>query len=195
MTTIYDAITFAAHAHRNQRRKNADAIPYINHPLSVMRRVSQVCSDPDILSAAVLHDVVEDCNVTSLELEKRFGAKVARYVDEVTDNKSLPKLERKRLQIVNAPGKSHGGKLIKLADKTDNIYSIYEAPPLWTPSRQLKYIDWCTEVVVALGPVDLALMEQFEFARNLALSKVDAQVKAEMESVTPMDDEFVLDEC
>lgn len=195
MNTVYDAITFAANAHRNQRRKNAEKTPYINHPLSVLRRVSQVTSNPDVLSAAVLHDVVEDCDVSLLEIEKRFGAKVARIVEEVTDDKSLPKMERKRLQIVNAPHKSFEAKLVKLADKTDNVYSIFENPPVWTLERQRQYIEWCAEVVTALGDSDALLLEQFKLARDWALTRVDGAIAKQNDSLPPMDEELLYDEA
>src|SRR5580704_12145664 len=95
---ILRAATFAAESHGNQRRKGAAAEPYINHLLEVAHLVSQGLSAPDtnLIMAALLHDVVEDSGVTHQELVERFGTDVADLVAEVTDDKSLPKEERKR---------------------------------------------------------------------------------------------------
>ena len=102
---LLDAIAFAAEKHRNQRRKDAEASPYINHPLQVAHVLSSEggVSDPKTLIAAVLHDTVGDTETTFEELVERFGNKVARVVKELTDENLLPKVQRKREQVERAP--------------------------------------------------------------------------------------------
>src|SRR5438067_1901837 len=105
------ALEFAARKHRMQRRKDEDASPYINHPIALM---SVLCveaglCDSVILSAAALHDTIEDTETTGEELEREFGSAIASIVSEMTDDKSLPKSERKRLQIEHALHMSREG--------------------------------------------------------------------------------------
>ena len=106
--TLVGAISFAAEKHRFQRRKDADSTPYINHPVQVALTLMEIgCEDDlDLLIAAVLHDTIEDTQTTTEEIEEVFGRKVLDIVHEVTDDKSLPKAERKRLQVINAGKKS-----------------------------------------------------------------------------------------
>lgn len=145
------ALQFSAEKHRHQRRKDAASSPYINHPIEVADTLATAgaVTDPDILVAAILHDTVEDTLTTTEELERHFGPVVRRLVDEVTDDKSLPKEERKRLQIEHTPEASAGAKMIKMADKICNIREIADTPPKgWSPQRRMEYLDW-TEAVVA----------------------------------------------
>ena len=81
-------------------------------------------SDVETLCAALLHDTVEDTDTTPDELEAAFGPEVSGVVMEVTDDKRLPKAERKRLQIEHAAVVSHRAKLVKLADKICNLRDI-----------------------------------------------------------------------
>src|SRR5947199_4835157 len=109
------ALNFAAQKHRAQRRKDSEATPYINHPIAVaelLARVGQV-DDLSVLQAAILHDTVEDTQTTPEEIENQFGEAVRKLVAEVTDEKSLPKAERKRRQIEHAPQLSTAAKQIK----------------------------------------------------------------------------------
>jgi guanosine-3',5'-bis(diphosphate) 3'-pyrophosphohydrolase len=153
MNRILQAASFAATKHTGQRRKNAAAGPYINHPIEVAEHLSTVggVTDEDILIAALLHDTVEDTDTTREEIAEWFGENVASLVMECTDDKSLPKQERKRLQIVNAPHKSPGAKQIKLADKTCNLRTMVEDPPAdWPLQRQIEYFEWAEKVVAGL---------------------------------------------
>lgn len=165
MDKLLEAITFAAHKHRDQRRKGVNAVPYINHPLAVAKLLTDVAIvyDIDILQAAILHDTIEDTETTRKELYKHFGKAVTDYVIELTDDKSLPKAERKRLQIVNAPHKTNGAKLIKLCDKICNITDVMNDPPThWNTERRKEYYDWAEQVVQALKCDDLSLVWLFE---------------------------------
>jgi guanosine-3',5'-bis(diphosphate) 3'-pyrophosphohydrolase len=153
MNRLLQATYFAAEKHSIQRRKNTAASPYINHPVEVAFHLSSVgkVEEEDILIAALLHDTIEDTETTREEIVAVFGESVASLVSECTDDKSLPKMERKRLQIVNAPKKSAGAKKIKIADKTCNLRSILSDPPTdWSPQRQLEYFQWAEKVIAGL---------------------------------------------
>ncbi len=164
---ILDAASFAAARHSQQRRKDADASPYINHPLAladILAREGGV-EDATVIAAALLHDTVEDTETSIEEIEERFGEPVASIVAEVTDDKSLPKAERKRLQVVKSVTKSHGAKLVKLADKTANLRDLAAAPPAdWSAERRAQYFDWAREVVEGLRGCNPALEKAFDEA-------------------------------
>ncbi len=146
---LISAAHFAAQAHAPQRRKDPQQTPYINHPISVAHALSEAgVTDEAVLSAALLHDVLEDCGVKVEELEKRFGAKVARIVQECSDDKSLSKVERKKLQIEHARTVSDDSKLVKLADKLDNCKGLLAgAPANWSVERIQGYLVWAKKVV------------------------------------------------
>jgi guanosine-3',5'-bis(diphosphate) 3'-pyrophosphohydrolase len=161
---ILRAAEFAAHKHRDQRRKDEAASPYINHPIALANILSNEggISDPVVLVAALLHDTIEDTETTRRELEQHFGADVAAVVSEVTDNKSLLKAERKRLQVEHAPHISDQAKLVKLADKIANLRDVHVSPPLdWPLERRREYFDWAKQVVDGLGDVSPALTARF----------------------------------
>jgi guanosine-3',5'-bis(diphosphate) 3'-pyrophosphohydrolase len=150
------ALQFAAERHRNQRRKDSQESPYINHPIQVAELVWRVggVRDMTTLLAAVLHDTIEDTDTRPEELRELFGDAVLALVLEVTDDKSLPKAERKRLQVINAPHKSCAARQIKLADKASNVQDISQSPPAsWTLQRKRDYLDWTARVIDAMrGP-------------------------------------------
>jgi guanosine-3',5'-bis(diphosphate) 3'-pyrophosphohydrolase len=144
------AIAFAAEKHRLQRRKDAEASPYINHPIALADLLANEADvvQADVLAAAILHDTVEDTETTLSELTVHFGAKVSGIVAEVTDDKSLPKAERKRLQIEHAPAASPEAQLVKLADKICNLRDLLRRPPAnWSIERKREYFDWSKAVV------------------------------------------------
>lgn len=146
------ALAFAADKHKNQRRKDAEASPYINHPIALANVLLNEAGveDPRVLIAAVLHDTIEETDTTELELVKHFGKDVADIVLEVTDDKTLPKADRKRLQIEHAANISQRAKLIKLADKICNLRDIAASPPAdWSDDRKREYFDWAKAVVDA----------------------------------------------
>lgn len=158
--TILKALHFAASKHRDQRRKDIEASPYINHPIEVAELLSRVGGVQDLitLQAAILHDTIEDTETTPEELEDAFGSEVRRVVEEVTDDKRLPKAERKRAQIEHAPQLSARAKQIKLADKISNVRSVTQTPPAdWPPARRREYLDWTEQVVAGLEGCDTSL--------------------------------------
>lgn len=170
-----EAASFAARKHVGQRRKGNDAAPYINHPLEVANLLANVgkVEDYDVLIAALLHDTIEDTETTKEEITEKFGATVCGYVLEVTDDKSLPKQERKQLQIEHAPHLSTGAKQVKLADKISNIRDITENPPAdWDASRRREYVEWGEKVVAGLRGANEHLEKYFDELVNQAQTKL-----------------------
>lgn len=173
LTLILRATHFSANKHRDQRRKGVRALPYINHPIEVAERLASVGGvyDADILAAAILHDTIEDTETTPEEISELFGDDVLGLVLEVTDDKRLKKLERKRRQIEAAPHKSDGAKQIKLSDKISNVADMTKNPPDWPANRKLEYLDWAAAVANGVVGVNPALDAEFEGtladARNL----------------------------
>ena len=143
------ALDFAAEKHRHQKRLGEDATPYVNHLIRVTRLLAEHgVRDSVIICAAVLHDTLEDTRTTAAELDERFGEEVRRLVEEVTDDKSLPKQERKRLQIELACDLSPGARVIKIADKIANVMDVTYAPPAgWSLERRVEYVEWAAAVV------------------------------------------------
>jgi GTP diphosphokinase / guanosine-3',5'-bis(diphosphate) 3'-diphosphatase len=164
---LFSALAFAADKHRNQRRKDADASPYINHPIALARVLTGEggVTDTVVLAAAVLHDTIEDTKTTADELRQQFGGEITAVVQEVTDNKALDPAERKRLQIEHAPHLSNRAKLVKLADKICNIRDVATAPPAeWPLARRQEYFDWAKRVVDGLRGIHPALEDVFDEA-------------------------------
>jgi guanosine-3',5'-bis(diphosphate) 3'-pyrophosphohydrolase len=162
---ILRALEFAARKHRDQRRKDADATPYINHPIQLAGvLVNEAGIDAaQVIIAALLHDTVEDTQTTPAELAREFGFAVADLVMEVTDDKSLPKAERKRLQVEHAAHLSAGARLVKLADKICNLRDMSAAPPAdWDITRRREYFDWARAVVDRLRGTHTRLEALFD---------------------------------
>jgi len=162
----------AARWHVNQRRKGAAQEPYINHLLEVASLVTEATSgaDPNVVIAALLHDAIEDQGVTAATIASQFGKLAADIVMEVTDDKALPKAERKRLQVEHAPHKSREAKLIKLADKISNVLAVANSPaPDWSVERRLEYVEWAKQVVAGLRGTSLWLERQFDEAAERAV--------------------------
>ena len=167
LALLLKALAFAAHKHRDQRRKDPEASPYINHPIALADVLVNEggVTDVEVLCAALLHDTVEDTATTHEELAAAFGARVARIVAEVTDDKTLSKSERKRLQVEHAGGLSAEAKLVKLADKICNLRDVAErAPPSWDLARQREYFDWARRVVKGLRGAHPRLESAFDKA-------------------------------
>jgi guanosine-3',5'-bis(diphosphate) 3'-pyrophosphohydrolase len=165
LTLLLRALDFAAAKHRDQRRKGSDAAPYINHCIGVARLLAEVggVQDLTLLTAAVLHDTVEDTETSPEELEALFGPEVRSLVMECTDDKSLPKAVRKQLQVEHAPHKSPGAKQIKIADKTSNVRDVTHCPPAdWPWVRLWGYLDWTEQVVAGLRGENPALEAHYD---------------------------------
>jgi GTP diphosphokinase / guanosine-3',5'-bis(diphosphate) 3'-diphosphatase len=159
------ALRFAAKKHTNQRRKGGHDVPYINHPIDVATLLATVggVTDIDILSAAFLHDTVEDTDTTLKELQREFGRTVSALVAEVTDDPALTSAERKLRQEEEAPFRSPAAKAIRLADKICNVRDITDnPPPTWSRERQMEYFDWAERVVAGLRGTNAALEAAFD---------------------------------
>jgi GTP diphosphokinase / guanosine-3',5'-bis(diphosphate) 3'-diphosphatase len=162
---LLTAISFAADKHRNQKRKDQETSPYINHPIAVATVLANEGNvvDESILMAAILHDTVEDTKTTFEELEYLFGADVAGIVRELTDDKSLQKSVRKELQIEHAAHASPRAKQVKIADKICNIRDILNSPPHdWSVERKREYLEWAGKVVEGCRGVNSGLEKVFD---------------------------------
>lgn len=157
------AEAFARAVHHGQRRKGAAAEPYALHLEEVAGFVARHGGDSATVAAAWLHDTVEDCpGVTPATVATLFGPEVAGLVAELTDDKSLPKAERKRAQLAHAPARSPKAALVKLGDKWSNIGALGASPPVdWDAARRLAYVDWAQAVVAALPPVSATALAEF----------------------------------
>ncbi|HWT00648.1 MAG TPA: HD domain-containing protein [Pyrinomonadaceae bacterium] len=165
IAAVLGALHFAAAKHRDQRRKDVEASPYINHPIEVAELLARVgnVTDTITLRGAILHDTLEDTKTTPEELEAAFGPEVRRVVEEVTDDKRLPKQERKRLQIEHAPHLSERARQIKLADKISNVLGVTRTPPAgWSLERRLEYLDWTERVVEGCRGCNPSLEEFYD---------------------------------
>ena len=170
LALLLKALAFAAHKHRDQRRKDAEASPYINHPIALADVLVNEggVTDVEVLCAALLHDTVEDTATTPAELAEAFGERVAGIVAEVTDDTKLPKAERKRLQVEHAGTLSRQAKLVKLADKICNLRDVALRPPAsWDIERRREYFDWAKRVVDGLRGVHPALEAAFDAAYGM----------------------------
>lgn len=172
------AIAFAAEKHSGQRRKDAEASPYIYHPIAVANLLATAgeVSDEAILLGAALHDRVEDTKTTFEELEEHFGPEVTGLIRELTDDKSLEKMERKRLQIEHAPQSSDRAKQLKIADKICSIRDISVCPLVsWSLERHSDYLNWSEKVVAGCRHVNARLDQAFDLAiaRARELLKLD----------------------
>jgi guanosine-3',5'-bis(diphosphate) 3'-pyrophosphohydrolase len=154
-----EALKFAAESHKDQVRKDKTRLPYIYHPVAVAENVMRAgVRDPEIVAAALLHDTIEDCGVSSNTIASIFGDRVAEIVRECSDDKSLSKVERKKLQIVHAATVSHGAKIVKLADKLANLTDLlHSKPEAWSEEEVVGYVVWAYHVVKAIGNVNADL--------------------------------------
>lgn len=161
------AAEFGTRRHSGQTRKGASREPYVNHLAEVAALLATTTEEPDahLVAAGWLHDAVEDTETSGEELKQLFGRYVADLVAEVTDDKSLSKAQRKRLQVERAPHKSPGARAIKIADKISNLNSLVSSPPDdWDRERVTIYIDWAEDVVAGCRGVNETLEALFDRA-------------------------------
>lgn len=149
MKKITKALDYASQKHKTQKRKNKEGTPYVNHLIDVMNiLVKHKVKSKKVLSGAILHDVIEDTDGSYQEIKEKFSKDIANIVLECSDNKKLPKVERKKLQIEEASKKSKEAKLVKIADKISNLKSLSnEAPDTWSIERLIGYMVWSKKVV------------------------------------------------
>jgi GTP diphosphokinase / guanosine-3',5'-bis(diphosphate) 3'-diphosphatase len=164
------AIAFAAEKHRNQRRKDSEASPYINHPIALADVLANEggVTDITVLAAAILHDTIEDTETSEVELRSQFGDAITDAVLAVSDDKTLVKSERKRMQVAHAATLSRTAKLVKLADKICNVRDVAHHPPdRWSLERRQEYFEWAKEVIDQLRGVHPTLEAVFDQAYRL----------------------------
>jgi guanosine-3',5'-bis(diphosphate) 3'-pyrophosphohydrolase len=152
MNILLKALTVSSSAHAGQYRKGTPKIPYINHPIYVAYLLAEYgnISDEEVLAAAILHDTIEDTNITYSDLQVQFGTRIADIVQDCSDDKDLPKEERKLMQIKHASTISPQAKLVKLADKIANLSDISLNPPQkWSIERKVAYLNWSQNVINA----------------------------------------------
>ena len=164
---VSEAAEFAAHRHTGMARKGRGNEPYINHLAEVANLLALVTdgADAELVAAGWLHDSIEDTETTREELAGKFGERVAAMVVEVTDDMSLSKSERRHRQIEDAPHKSPGAKLIKIADKISNIGArIHPAPSTEERDDLADYTAWAAKVVAGCRGVNPMLDAKFDEA-------------------------------
>ena len=168
------AYTFAAEKHTGQFRKGEAREPYINHPCDVAYNVARICPDDvNLICAAVLHDTVEDTDTEYDDILEMFGEDVANLVAEVTDNKALPKAERKQAQVDAAPHKSDRAKILKLCDKASNLGAMAVSPPAnWDSDRRKDYLAWGQKVASGLKGVNALADKHFDAAAELCAERL-----------------------
>jgi guanosine-3',5'-bis(diphosphate) 3'-pyrophosphohydrolase len=181
LNLIFKAILFAIDKHEGQIRKDAERSPYITHPLLVAQALLEIGDVQDLptLIAAILHDTLEDTKTTEVEIRKAFGEEILQIVLEVTDDKSLEKMARKRLQVVHAPSISNKAKVIKLSDKLVNCRDILNSPPEdWPMERRREYIQWAADVVENLRNINTPLELAFDQILSDAEESLDFKIKS-----------------
>jgi GTP diphosphokinase / guanosine-3',5'-bis(diphosphate) 3'-diphosphatase len=182
MKRIFEAIKFASIKHRDQRRKDLNNSPYVNHVLDVADLLVKAgVTDEDTIIAGLLHDTIEDTQTTHEEIKKLFGQNVLTIVLECSDDKKLDKIKRKQLQIEHANDISFAAKLVKLADKYSNLSDLLTNPPkTWKKEEIMGYAYWCFAVYKKLEGVNEVFDNMFrELFRKFNIDGKDLESELE----------------
>ncbi|HEX2875393.1 MAG TPA: HD domain-containing protein [Polyangiaceae bacterium] len=173
LSRLLQALDFAAQRHSAQRRKGPDAAPYVNHLIEVAMLVANVAQveDVDVLIAAVLHDVLEDTPTSADEVSERYGDRVCRFVQALSDDKALPRKRRREITLEELPAMEALVKIIKLADLTSNIKLL---PPNWTYERRLEYLEWSEHAATICSPECQPLAELYWQRARAARATLEA---------------------
>jgi len=170
---VSEAADLAARRHTGMARKGRGNEPYINHLAEVanLLAIATEGRDAELVAAGWLHDAVEDTATTPQELAETFGQRVAALVVEVTDDMSLPKAARRQRQTIDAPHKSPGAKLIKIADKISNIRArIVPGPDQNERDDLIDYVAFAEKVVEGCRGGNAMLDRTFDDTVKLARS-------------------------
>ncbi|PJG51968.1 phosphohydrolase [Bradyrhizobium forestalis] len=162
---VSEAAELAARRHNGMARKGRGNEPYVNHLAEVANLLATATegADAELVAAGWLHDTIEDTDTTREELAQTFPERVASLVVECTDDMSLPKAERRRLQVLEAPKKSPGAKLIKIADKISNTEARIQTDPSAEEREDLAdYVEWAAQVVAGCRGGNAWLDEKFD---------------------------------
>jgi len=185
---LLKALNFAAQKHKNQKRKGGkETSPYINHLIEVAYLIEDTgrYKDEATLCAAVLHDTVEDVGVTFEELKENFNEEIANLVIECTDDKTLPKSERKKFQVEHTKTISFKAQNIKIADKISNISGIttLNKPQSWDDIRVISYLEWTKEVVDTVKNCNEGLYKLFLKTYEIEMKNIFPNFKNELEKL------------
>jgi (p)ppGpp synthase/HD superfamily hydrolase len=164
---VSEAADLAARRHTGQQRKGRGDEPYINHLAEVANLLAAVTNgaDAELVAAGWLHDTIEDTEIAREELAAKFSERVASLVVEVTDDMNLPKPARRQKQIEDAPHKSPGAKLIKIADKISNVRArIFPSASREQREELADYLAWAEKVVSGCRGVSTTLDDLFDEA-------------------------------
>jgi guanosine-3',5'-bis(diphosphate) 3'-pyrophosphohydrolase len=170
---VSEAAEFAARCHTGQARKGRGDEPYVNHLAEVANLLAAATEgkDAQLVAAGWLHDTIEDAGIAREELSEDFGRRVADLVAEVTDDMSLPKEQRRQKQVTDAPKKSPGAKLIKIADKISNIRArIRPDPSREECDDMIDYLAFAEKVVEGCRGVNVMLDQTFDETAKRARS-------------------------
>jgi len=180
MPELLEALQFAAIKHQYDRRAGYDRLPYINHLIKVTNCLANRIGERDeaLLLASVLHDIVEDTEVTVEELEQRFGREVAEIVSELTDDMNLPYEERKRQQVAQAPKLSLKARKIRLADKASNLRDIFSYPIDWSLEKKAAYLHNSEQVAERIKGDNPQLDAWFDETAAWARKQLNAQLSS-----------------
>lgn len=161
---ILEALTFAAEQHKYQRRAGFEPLPYINHILKVTDALVNIGHEKDtaLILSAILHDVVEDTNISFAEITEKFGHQVRSVVEELTDDMSLSYAERKRLQVQQAHQLSLPARKIRIADKASNLEDIFTYELDWPIEKKMAYLENAIQVVEKIRGSNDALEKWFD---------------------------------
>ncbi|MHC2275942.1 (p)ppGpp synthase/HD superfamily hydrolase [Bradyrhizobium diazoefficiens] len=168
---ISEAAELAARRHNGMARKGRGNEPYVNHLAEVANLLARATdgADAELVAAGWLHDTIEDTETTREELAQKFSERIASLVVECTDDMKLPKAERRRRQVVDAPKKSAGAKLIKVADKISNVGArIHAAPTTEERDDLADYTGWAEQVVAGCRGGNPWLDQKFDDAVRTA---------------------------
>jgi (p)ppGpp synthase/HD superfamily hydrolase len=168
---VSEAAELAARRHNGMARKGRGNEPYINHLAEVANLLALATdgADAELVAAGWLHDTIEDTETSREELIEKFSERVASLVVEVTDDMSLDKPVRRQKQIEDAPHKSPGAKLIKIADKISNVRArIFPDASREQREELADYIAWAEKVVAGCRGVSATLDHAFDEMVKLA---------------------------
>jgi hypothetical protein len=180
--SLQSAIKFASLHHASQKRKSTGE-PYLNHLIEVVQLLQfyESSSNENTLIAAVLHDILEDTEVTSIGVNYLFGNEVLKIVLELTCNSATDSDDKKIALLNQVASGSNEAQKIKLADIISNVSSL---PSLWSLDRKLGYIDWCKNVAKVCSSsserlydyfnVKVQIVETMENDEQYIISKVEA---------------------
>jgi (p)ppGpp synthase/HD superfamily hydrolase len=150
---LQQAVAFAARAHQGQLRKDGRT-PYASHPFRVCLIAAQVFGihDPELLTAAVLHDTIEDTTTDYDDIAKAFGDSVAEWVRLLSKDKRLPETEREEAYVQGIVTAGWQVQVLKFADIYDNLCDLDQLPAERRPQSLTRMRFYLDRMQTALKP-------------------------------------------